>query len=295
LRLASALALAAALAAATSGPAAAAPDAVARGRRVFEASGGCTCHTDLEGDGPPLAGGRPLATPFGIYYSTNVTPDAETGIGGFSDADFVRAMREGVAPDGSNYFPVFPYTSFTGMSDRDLLDLKAYLSSLTPVRRENRPPDALPPFRWRFGVSLWKWLNFEPGRFQPDPSRSAAWNRGAYLATSVAHCGECHTPRTWSGGLDRSRWLAGSEEGPEGELAPNITPDPRTGIGRWSTADITWLLETGLDPDGDDVQGLMSEVIEYGYQHMEASDREAIALYLESLPPIEHALVRRRK
>ena len=229
-----------------------------------------------------------LATPFGTFYSTNITPDEETGIGAWSDADFVRAMREGVAPDGSHYFPVFPYTSFTEMSEADLIDLKAYLFSLEPVRLENRPPDAWPPFSWRFGVAFWKWLNFVPRRFEPDPARSEAWNRGAYLVRAVAHCGECHTPRTLSGGLDRRMWLAGSEEGPEGELAPNVTPDRGTGIGDWSRADLTWYLETGLKPDGDDTQGLMSEVIEHGYQHLEASDLEAIATYLEEVAPIEN-------
>jgi len=290
---AAALAIAAA---ATPSPAfAGASDDVARGRAVLEAAGGCTCHTDFEGDGPPLAGGRPLSTPFGVYFSTNITPDPDTGIGRMSDADFLRAMREGRAPDGSAYFPVFPYTSFTGMSDADLLALKAYLFSLPPVRRENRPPDAWPPLGSRISAAAWQWLNFTPRRFEPDPAQSSAWKRGAYLANAVAHCGECHTPRTASGALERSRWLAGSEEGPEGRLAPNITPDDDTGIGTWTRPDLVWFLQTGLKPDGDDAQNLMKEVIDHGYQHLPRADLEAIALYLESVPPIRNLLVERER
>jgi mono/diheme cytochrome c family protein len=265
---------------------------VARGRAVFEAAGGCTCHTNLAEDGPPLAGGRPLATPFGVYYSTNITPDPETGIGRWSEADFARAMREGTAPDGTPYFPVFPYTSFTGMSDEDVRALRAYLLSLPAVRRENRPPDAWPPFSWRIAARAWQWLNFVPARFAADPSRSAAWNRGAYLVAAVSHCGECHTPRDLSGALDRSRWLAGTSDGPEGELAPNLTPDAATGLGRWSDADVVWYLQMGLDPDGDDAQGLMREVIEHGYQHVPRADLEAIVTYLRTVPAIENRIVR---
>jgi mono/diheme cytochrome c family protein len=269
------------------------PPSVARGEAVLRASGGCTCHTDYPGEGdaaPELAGGRALATPFGTYYSTNITPHRETGIGGWSDDDFVRAMTEGRAPDGSHYFPVFPYPSFASMTRRDLLDLKAYLFSIDAVERANREPDALLPFRLRLAVAGWKLLNFDPRPFEPDPARSEAWNRGAYLVNGPAHCGECHTPRTLTGGLDRSRELAGSSEGPEGELAPNVTPDRRTGIGDWSKVDLTWYLETGVEPDGDAAEGLMAEVIEHGYAHLPDTDRDAIAEYLLSLPPIENDL-----
>jgi len=269
------------------------PASIGRGEAVLRAAGGCTCHTNYPGEGddaPELAGGRGLETPFGTFYSTNITPHRKTGIGTWSDADFLRAMTEGRAPDRSHYFPVFPYPAFSNMTRRDLLDLKAYLFSLTPVERENLPPDALPPFRLRAAVAGWKLLNFRPGSFEADAAQSPAWNRGAYLVNGPAHCGECHTPRTLSGGLDRSRWLAGSAEGPEGELAANITPDRRTGIGEWSATDLAWYLETGIKPDGDDTQGLMAEVIEHGYAHVDAADRRAIAEYLLSLPPIEHEM-----
>lgn len=264
---------------------------VERGRRVFEATGGCTCHTNYPGEGetaPELAGGRGLETPFGVYYSTNITPDDETGIGDWSGADFIRAMREGLSPGGDHYFPVFPYTSFTGLTDRDLGDLLTYLRSLPAIRRVNRPPDAPIPFRWRWTVAGWKWMNFEPERIVPDRARSEEWNRGRYLVVAAAHCGECHTPRTLTGGLDRALWLAGSRDGPEGELAPNITPDPETGIGDWSKVDLVWYLETGLKPDGDDTQGLMAEVIEHGYSKLPREDLEAIAEYLASIPAVEN-------
>jgi len=268
--------------------AAAEDGAAERGRAVLEAAGGCTCHSDAKGGGGPLSGGRGMQTPFGVFYSTNITPDPETGIGRFSDADFVNAMREGLAPDGHAYLPVFPYTSFTGMSDEDVLALKAYLFTLAPVRRQNRPREMMPPFPWRIAAAAWRWMFFASGRFVPDPAQSPAWNRGAYLVTAVAHCGECHTPRTLPGALDSSRWLAGSEDGPEGKLAPNLTPDKDTGVGLWTKTDMAWFLQTGQLPDGDETEGLMQEVIEHGYEHMPESDLQAIAEYLASLPPVRN-------
>lgn len=265
------------------------PASAERGRVVFEATGGCTCHTNYPGEGqsaPELAGGRALETPFGVFYSTNITPDVETGLGRWSDEDFIRAMREGLSPEGEHYFPVFPYPSFAGLHDQDLIDLKAYLDSRPAIRRANQAPGAPFPFSWRATVAGWKWLNFENARIEPVASQSAEWNRGNYLVHAAAHCGECHSPRTLSGGLDRSLWLAGSRDGPEGELAPNITPDDATGIGRWSKNDLVWYLETGFKPDGDDTQGLMAEVIEHGYSKMSAEDLRAIAVYLQSIDPI---------
>jgi mono/diheme cytochrome c family protein len=264
-------------------------DRLENGRRLFEATGGCTCHTNYPGEGkdaPPLAGGRALETPFGVFYSTNITPDPETGIGAWSDADFVRAMREGLSPEGEHYFPVFPYPSFSGLRDGDLVELKAYLDSLPAIRRLNKAPDAPFPFSWRATIAGWKWMNFDPRFVEIDPAQSEQWNRGRYLVDAAAHCGECHTPRTLSGGLDRSLWLAGSRDGPEGELAPNITPDSRTGIGDWSRADLVWYLQTGIKPDGDDTQGLMAEVIKHGYSKRPGEDLRAIADYLRTIPAI---------
>jgi mono/diheme cytochrome c family protein len=242
-----------------------------------------------------MAGGRPIATPFGSIYSTNITPDSETGIGAWSDEDFVRAMTRGVGPKGEQYFPVFPYTSFTRMSRRDLLDLKAYLFSITPVTQANRQHELQAPFGWRIGVRAWKLLYFRPGPLQSDPDQSPQWNRGAYLARALGHCEECHTPRNLFGGLRKDSRHAGTVDGPDGELAPNITPDQDTGIGSWSSADLVWFLQMGFKPDGDDTQGLMSELIETGYSHLGEDDLQAIADYILSLPPIHHKVEPREK
>lgn len=271
------------------------PAAIQRGKAVLQAAGGCSCHTDDKHSGAFLAGGRPIKTPFGTIYSTNITPAPKTGIGTWSEADFRRAMTQGVGPDGRHYFPVFPYTSFTRMTDQDVQDLKAYLFSVPPVEQANKPPELRFPFGWRAGLVVWRWLNFRPGTFQPRSDQSVEWNRGAYLASALGHCAECHTPRNWLGGLKTTMAYAGSADGPEGELAPNITPDEATGIGTWSVADIVWFLQTGLKPDGDDVQGLMSVVIDNGYEHLPEADLRAIAVYLRSLPPIYNKVVKKDK
>jgi mono/diheme cytochrome c family protein len=151
------------------------------------------------------------------------------------------------------------------------------------------------PFGWRWLIRLWQWWYFRPGTFQQVATQTPEWNRGAYLATALAHCGECHTPRTFLGGLNLSMSYAGAADGPEGELAPNITPDETTGIGKWSSADVVWYLQTGLKPDGDDTQGLMSELIEHGYKHLTEADLRAIAVYLRSLPPIRNKITRKGK
>jgi mono/diheme cytochrome c family protein len=162
--------------------------AVTRGEYLVRAGGCFSCHTTPGGQ--VLTGGRALATPFGTFYTPNITPDPATGIGRWTDAQFLRALREGVRPDGANYFPVFPYTSFTGITDSDALAMKAYLFSLPAVHQQNRPHDVAFPFSWRFLQAGWKLLFFTPGPFQPIPDRSAAYNRGAYLVTALAHCGE---------------------------------------------------------------------------------------------------------
>jgi mono/diheme cytochrome c family protein len=271
------------------------PAAVQRGKAVLQAAGGCSCHTDDKHSGAFLAGGRPIKTPFGTIYSTNITPAPKTGIGTWSEADFHKAMTQGVGPDGKPYFPIFPYTSFTRMTAQDVRDLKAYLFSIPPVEQANKPPELRFPFGWRTGLVVWRWLNFRPGTFQSRSDQSAEWNRGAYLVTALGHCAECHTPRNWLGGLRTTLAYAGSVDGPEGELAPNITPDEATGIGKWNVADIVWFLQTGLKPDGDDTQGLMSVVIENGYKHLPEADLRAIAVYLRSLPPIRHKVVKKDK
>ena len=289
--LAAALGLAAVVTAAGPGRAAApsaveAADPAARGAYVFHAAGCQACHTDSKNKGPRLAGGRALSTPFGTFYTPNITPDAETGIGGWSVEDLARALHEGRGPDGRHYYPAFPYTSYTGMTDRDVADLWAYLMAQPPISRPNRAHELLLPFRFRATLGIWKALFFKPGRFAGDPARDETWNRGAYLVEALGHCGACHTPRNMLGGLDKSSRLAGTASGPEGKKVPNITPHPEDGIGKWRESDITFFLKTGFLPDGDVAGGAMTEVIDEATSHLSDTDRAAIAVYLRSLPPL---------
>jgi len=258
---------------------------IERGRYLVHAGGCLTCHTANRPDAIPLAGGRALPTPFGTFYAPNITPDPITGIGGWTDADLGRALREGVAPDGSNYYPVFPYPAYTGIKDADVAALGAYLRSLKPVRQQVTAHDLPWYLSSRLVMMGWNLFNFSPGRFTPDHSRDEAWNRGAYLVRHLGHCGECHTPRNPLGGLDRSRELAGNPAGPDGEKIPDITQDRTTGIGQWSTDDIAFLLETGLLPDGDFAGSSMSPVIEDNTARLTPEDRQAIATYLKALSP----------
>jgi mono/diheme cytochrome c family protein len=265
--------------------AAAQSDLVARGAYLADAADCLSCHTDSKHGGKPYAGGRAIATPFGTFYSPNITPDRDTGIGRWSEAQFARALRDGVRPDGANLFPVFPYPSFTKIVDADARAIKAYLFSLPPVRQRNRAHDVSFPFSWRFLQTGWKLLFFDRGPFQPNPDRSAVLNRGAYLVTALAHCGECHTPRNLLGATEPSRFLAGTAHGPDGKPVPNITPDPETGIGNWSEDDIVGVLADGHTPDSDFVGGAMAEVVKSTARLTDA-ERRAIAIYLKSLRPI---------
>jgi mono/diheme cytochrome c family protein len=263
----------------------AAADAVSQGAYLANAAGCEDCHTDREHGGQPYAGGRALATPFGTFYSPNITPDPETGIGRWSDTDFLRALRDGARPDGANYFPVFPYPSFTKITDANVQAIKAYLFSVPAVRQANRAHDVPFPFSWRFLQNIWKFLFFSPGPFRPAPDRFEVYNRGAYLVAALAHCGECHTPRNWFGATEPDRFLAGNPHGPDGKPVPNITPDPQTGIGDWTEEDIATLLKTGQTPEFDFVGGAMGEVVR-NTSRLDDADRRAIAAYLKSVLPI---------
>lgn len=266
--------------------AAADAERIKRGERLFHAGGCRNCHADPKRNGKLLAGGPPIKTAFGIFYGPNITPHPERGIGRWSDADFIRAMRKGVSPSGDPYYPAFPYTSFTYITDADLLDLKAYIFSLPPADTPSRPHELGFPFNIRAGLHLWRMLFFREGPFRPDPARSAQWNRGAYLVEALAHCGECHTPRNFAGALDRDRWMAGTDEGPDGTKPPNITPAPESGIGKWREDEIVEALEFGILPDGDEFGSLMADVVTHGTSKLSDADRRAIAVYLRALPPV---------
>ena len=265
-------------------------DLIEKGKYIFHASGGCSCHTDTKNDGAFLAGGRPINTPFGTFFGTNITPDPATGIGEWTDEDFVRAMTKGLSPEGNHYFPVFPYTSFHNITQEDLIALKAYLFSIPAVNQKNIPHELILPFGRQTLLMIWKNVVWSPQTFISNPEQTKSWNRGAYIAQALAHCGECHTPRNLLGGLKTYLHFSGSKEGPEGELAPNVTPHKITGIGDWTKVDISYFLETGMKPDGDYTQGLMAEVIEHGYYYLKVEDLDAVAEYLISLLPINNNL-----
>lgn len=267
---------------------------LARGEYMFKAAGCYGCHTDVKAKGPALAGGAKLATPFGDFYPPNITPDREHGIGAWSDEDFRRALREGVSPRGYRYYPAFPYTAYTLLHDDDIRAIKAYIFA-QPARAQANRKHELVWYARRPLLFFWKTLYFDRGPYVPDPARSAQWNRGAYLANAAVHCGECHTPRTRLGGLNEDRHFAGTRDGPDGALVPNITPDKRTGIGGWSRSELYDYLETGATPDGDYAGDLMAEVIDNSTQPLTRDDRAAIVEYVLSLPPIEHAVRKEKK
>lgn len=247
--------------------------------------GGChSCHTNPKKKDAPLAGGVELTSPYGTFHVPNITPDPETGIGRWSDSDFIHAMTEGVAPDGRHYYPAFPYTSYTRMTRQDLLDLKAYLDTVRPVRNVVRPHDLRFPYNFRFALGAWKWLFFRPGSFKPDPEKNAAWNRGAYIVTGPGHCGECHTVRNFLGATNENHALAGTKKGPDGNRVPNITPRSKEGIGLWSAKDMVDFLKTGTPPYGETVDFPMDAVVANSTSHWRDDDLKAVATYLLSLP-----------
>jgi mono/diheme cytochrome c family protein len=262
---------------------------IARGKYVFGATGGCGCHTVPKG--PVNAGGRKYDGPYGTVYSTNITPDHETGIGGWTDEQIITAVRLGRRPNGERLVPVHPYTVFNGMAEEDVKAVVAFLRTVPPVKRANLPKKiSVPMFE---SVFLPAWLAaFAPRETPPTAIRTAGTARGEYLVRAVGHCGECHTPRTMTMATDNTRFLAGNPKGPEDSEIPNITPDKETGL-TWSEEEIADYLGTGNKPDGDVAGGLMGEVIEgtlAGYKDMTKADRLAIAKYLKTILPIKNKI-----
>jgi mono/diheme cytochrome c family protein len=248
----------------------------ANGEQVFHAGGCASCH------GPGLGGGLEMKTDFGTFRVPNISPDRLSGIGGWTRPEFLNAMLRGVAPDGSHYYPAFPYTSYTRMKVQDVLDLKAYLDSFAPVGSEVAAHELKFPWNIRRGIGLWKrrYLVREPAF--PAGSDDPLFARGQYLAEGAGHCGECHTPRDQFGGLALSHWLAGGPN-PDGEgKVPNITPHA-DGLKSWSESDIAYYLESGFTPDFDTVGGPMVKVQE-NMARLPDSDRRALAVYLKTAP-----------
>ncbi|HWO41968.1 MAG TPA: cytochrome c [Candidatus Eisenbacteria bacterium] len=273
-------------------PARGAEAPVPHGRYIFALAGGCACHTDPKGT--QHAGGRAFPVPFGTVYSTNITQDRETGLGGWTDQQILDAMVKGVRADGRRILPVMPYEAYSGMAQADLKALLAYLRTLKPVKKATPEMKTPLPFMRSVGVPVWLALF---GRFYNAPAQApkSGIERGRYLVDHVSLCGDCHTPRNALGVPERSLYLAGAsqEKGPLGEAVPNITPDKETGIGDWKREDIAELLLTGTKPDLDNVQGLMAEVIQgtsHGYKDMRREDALAIADYLKSIRPIKNKI-----
>jgi mono/diheme cytochrome c family protein len=252
--------------------------AIERGRYLALLGDCVACHTAQYGI--PFAGGRLIGTPFGVLATPNITPDSGTGIGSWTDAQFVRAMQQGIAADGAHLYPAFPYTAFTKMSRQDILDIRAFLNTLDPVVNAVQT-DLLPfPFDIRENMIAWNALFFRDGRFQPNPAKSAEWNRGAYIVEGPAHCGACHTAKNLLGG-DSAATLQGGVL--QGWLAPALTNDPRTGLGAWSIDDVVEYLKTGRNSRSA-ASGPMAEAIIYSLAKLDDADLRAIAVYLKDHP-----------
>lgn len=263
------------------------PGDAAKGERLFYAGGCSSCHAvPGQEDKTKLGGGLALTSGFGTFHVPNISPDKQDGIGGWSEGDFIRAMREGLSPDGRHYYPAFPYTSYQRMSPDDLADLFAFLKTLPQV--QGRAPDhqLAFPFDIRRTVGVWKLLFLDGQQFRPDPGKDAEWNHGAYLVEGPGHCGECHTPRNLLGAMQPSMAYSGGLD-PEGKgWVPNITPDP-TGIADWSKGDIAEVLKSGFTPEYDAVGGSMGPVVR-NTAHLTDEDRAGMAAFVKSLPPIAH-------
>ncbi len=264
---------------------------VAHGQYIFAVAGGCACHSEPKGIFN--AGGRAFPIPLGTVYSTNLTPDKETGLGSWTDQQIIDGITKGVRKDGSRILPVMPYGAYSGMAQDDLRALVVYLRSLKPVKKPT-PDLKAPPLTRSVGTAAWlaAFGNFFTA---PASAPKSGIDRGKYLTDHVAICGDCHTPRNSIGVPNRSFYLAGAakEIGPLGQPIPNITPDKQTGIGDWKREEIAELLLKGVKPDFDNVQGLMEEVIQgapHGYKDMRKEDALAIADYLKSIPPIKNTI-----
>ena len=258
------------------------PD-LANGERLFWIGGCGSCHAapDARGDDKVrLAGGLVLETPFGGFVVPNISPDPTTGIGGWTTADFVQAMRLGVSPDGRHYYPAFPYAAYARMPVEDLLDLDAYLRTLPAVENTVGDHELSFPFTIRRGIGLWKWLYLDATWVAEIDANDPVQVQGRYLVEGPGHCGECHTARDAIGGTDRSVWLAGAVAAEGDGNVPNITPG---GIGDWSASDIVYAFESGFKPDYDTLGGSMTSVQD-NLSRLPREDREAIAAYLLALP-----------
>ncbi|MBV8752623.1 MAG: cytochrome c [Hyphomicrobiales bacterium] len=257
-------------------------DAIRRGEYLAKAADCMVCHTTPGGEA--YAGGLAFPLPFGTLYSTNITSDKETGIGNYTDQDFLNAVQRGIRKDGARLYPAMTYTSYTFMTDADALAIKAYLFSLPAVHRPNQDDTLLFPFNQRWGMIFWSWA-FNPNtRFAPNTAKCAEWNRGAYIAEALAHCGDCHTPRNLAFALDNRRKFSGAVAA--GWRAYNITADKATGIGAWSDDEIFAYLAKGHAMGRGTASGPMGEAVDRSFSQMEPADIRALVTYLRSIPAL---------
>lgn len=253
------------------------PEAIERGQYLVYAGGCTSCHLNENEDDDSLSGGHALESPFGTFHASNITPDPETGIGDWSAEDFILALKHGRTPDGSHYFPAFPYRSYAGISDEDALDIAAYLMSLEPVRHEV-PGHDIPVWMARWQMAFWNALANMMENDPPPAEGDLQVQRGAYLARHLGHCGECHTPRNPLGIQDLSREFAGVRLS-EDESVPAIDAEA---LSDWNEDDFALLLFLGMLPDGDYVGGDMGDVVEHNTAELTEEDREALAAFFIS-------------
>jgi mono/diheme cytochrome c family protein len=255
---------------------------VERGEYLAKAADCMVCHTTP--GAKEYAGGLGFKLPFGTLYSTNITPDKETGIGNYSDQDFLNAVQRGKRHDGARLYPAMPYASYTYMSDADALAIKAYLFSLPAVRAAAPDNTLMFPFNQRWGMIFWSALFNPDTRYMPDTSKSPEWNRGAYLAEALAHCGECHTPRNLAFALNNRQKFAGALTA--GWRAFNISSDKATGIGGWSDDDLAAYLSTGYAKGHGTASGPMGEAVDHSLSRLAPEDIRAMVAYLRTVPPV---------
>jgi mono/diheme cytochrome c family protein len=252
---------------------------VGRGAYLARASGCIACHTDVAEGGQPLAGGAPLVTDFGTFRPPNITTDPEAGIGAWTVGDFARAVRQGIAPDGTPYFPSFTYAFYADFTDQQIADLWAAFQTVAPVEQPAPAHDLGFPFDQRWTLKLWRAAFVPDPETEPVEGRGDEWNRGRELVRGAAHCGACHTPRNEAGGRVIEAFLGGNRNLPGGSSAPPIQPADLQQDG-WTVSNLSYSLKTGITPSGDAFGGSMAEVVQEGTRFLTPEDRRAIAVYL---------------
>jgi mono/diheme cytochrome c family protein len=263
-------------------PASAEQSLVEHGAYLARAGDCQDCHTAH--GAPAFSGGDPLQSPFGAFYPPNITPDKTYGIGSWSADDFYKAMHEGIGDHGKHLYPAFPYQWFTKVTREDVDAIKAYLDTIPPAHIPSKPDHLMFPFNIREGIAAWNAAYFHPGEFKPDPAKTAEWNRGAYLVEGLGHCGDCHTPKGATMAPIESQAFAGGQI--DDWYAPNLTPDPTSGLGKWSDDDLVKYLQTGATPTHGVVAGPMAQVVHDGLAYLSQQDVRAIVTYLRDQKPI---------